>query len=377
MNPYDFVRIDWSKLPERRRPVWHDRFVGQNSQALYSGHIEVDVYAETPIFVPERANERAFDPQKPAQFMKNGQGNYIIPGSSLKGVLRTVAEALGNGCLTLFDGDYERHQVNYQQNVPREFYRCERSDSLCITCRAFGMLNRGSVFLGKVNVGDAVAYPEKVYVYEKPIYTKPLMEPKPHHASFYLDETGHHIAGRKFYFHHSRDYEPLAENRLIYFGNRPANRYIQPLDYDTSFHFRVDFTNLEEDEFGALLLSIILEEEMRHKIGYAKPLGLGSVQLIPTSMTLIDYAARYKPGRSDNGKTIFEGDAMWAKINEQTDRFSATHLIPAAMEDLRRIWRWPPDPQADYYYPSKRDWFDTPASRGKRIADTWDVPRQA
>jgi hypothetical protein len=371
MNPYDFVRIDWSKLPERRRPVWHDRFVGQNSQTLYSGHIDVDVYAETPIFVPERAGERAFDPRKPAQFMKNGRGEYIIPGSSLKGMLRTVAEALGNGCLTLFSGEYDQRRVNYRPKVPAAFNRCERSDNLCITCRTFGMLNRSSVFLGKVNVGDAVADPEKAYVTEFPVYTTPLMEPKPRHASFYLDESGRHIAGRKFYFHHYPEMEELERGRP-----GPYNRYIQPLDIETAFHFRVDFTNLEEDEFGVLLLSIMLEDDMRHKIGYAKPLGLGSVQLTPISMTLIDYAARYQPGRAGKGITTFEGGNLGTKIYEQTDRFSATRLIPGAMDDLHYIWLWPPDPDMDYYYPSKNNWFDTPASNGKRIADTVNVPRQ-
>lgn len=50
---------------------------------------------------------------------------------------------------------------------------------------------------------------------------------------------------------------------------------------------------VEADEFGALVLAILLEDNMRHKIGYDKPLGLGSVQLTPTRLTLIDYAARY------------------------------------------------------------------------------------
>jgi hypothetical protein len=44
------------------------------------------------------------------------------------------------------------------------------------------------------------------------------------------------------------------------------------------------------------------------------------------------------------------------------------------MEDLRRIWRWPPEAGVSYYYPSKQKWFDTPASRGKRIRDTRNVP---
>jgi hypothetical protein len=378
MNPYDFVRIDWNRKPERHCPVWHHHLAEQNSNPLYSGHLEVDVYAETPIFIPAWVDEsKPLDPQKPAQFMCNGQGEYIIPGSSLKGMLRNVLESLGRGCLTLFDGQYERGQVNYRPNVSRDFQRCEDNTNLCITCRTFGMLSRESVFLGKVNISDAVVYPDRVYEYEKAIYTKPLMEPKPHHASFYLDPSGRHIAGRKFYFHHSREFEPLTADRLIYMGGRPANRYIKPLDYDTGFHFRVDFTALEEDELGGLLLAIVLEENMRHKIGNAKPLGLGSVQLIPTSMTLINFAARYAQHRPDRGKTTLEGDAMRETINAHVHLFSTNnHLAQIALEDLRRIWRWPPDPDADYYYPSKREWFDTPASRGKRIADTRNVPRQ-
>ena len=117
---------------------------------------------------------------------------------------------------------------------------------------------------------------------------------------------------------------------------------------------------------------------MRHKIGYGKPMGLGSVQFAPTSITLVDYAARYtsyaKPGEK-GGKTTWQGDPMWNEVLfEQTDTFIETDLSRLAMDDLRRIWRWPPDPDADYYYPSKRDWFDTSDSRGKRIKDTRNVP---
>ena len=105
MNPYDFARIDWNRPPERRKPIWHHQLVGQDARQLYSGHIDVDVFAETPIFVSDPRNVPA-DPKKPAQFMQNKGGEYIIPGSSIKGMLRTVVETLGNGCLTLFDGNY-------------------------------------------------------------------------------------------------------------------------------------------------------------------------------------------------------------------------------------------------------------------------------
>ena len=73
---------------------------------------------------------------------------------------------------------------------------------------------------------------------------------------------------------------------------------------------------------------------------------------------------------------MLQGDDMWSVFNEHIDNFYAKHLVHIAMDDLRRIWHWLPDPDVEYYYPSKRDWFDTPESIGKRIADTWDVPEQ-
>jgi hypothetical protein len=373
MNPYDFARIDWNSPPKRHKPIWHHQLVKQGTP-LYSGSLEVDIYAETPIFVSDPRNTEP-NSQKPAQFMQNKQKEYIIPGSSLKGMLRSIVETLGSGCLTLFDSDYERGKVDYSRNITKEFQHCWDNTNLCIACRTFGMLREraGGVFLGKVNVGDACSYPERVYKYD-PMYTAVLVEAKPHHESFYLDEARQRIAGRKFYFHHSPDGEPLSQRKLIFMGGRPANRYIQPLDYETAFHFRIDFTNLEADEFGALVMAIILEDGMRHKIGYGKPLGLGSVQLQPMGLTLVDYAKRYAQIGSGGGKTVLEGQDMWDALYEYTDNFSQKYMSSLAMEDLRRIWRWPPEPGVAYYYPSKNDWFDTLASKGKRIKDTRNVP---
>lgn len=116
---------------------------------------------------------------------------------------------------------------------------------------------------------------------------------------------------------------------------------------------------------------------MRHKIGYGKPLGLGSISLTPTCLTLIDYANRYTQLGTNHGKTTWEGADIWQNvIFGQVDTFSESHLAKTAMDDLRRIWAWPSDESVEYYYPSKRDWFDTEASRGKRIAATRTVPRQ-
>src|ERR1700687_5098932 len=119
MNPYDFARIDWSKPPRRSKPVWHHHLV-EMGKHLFSGSLEVDIYAETPIFIAN-SGVRPSVPKRPAQSMQNPQGAFIIPGSSLKGILRSVVESLGNGCLTLYDGDYEGHRVHYRDRVPASF----------------------------------------------------------------------------------------------------------------------------------------------------------------------------------------------------------------------------------------------------------------
>jgi hypothetical protein len=113
---------------------------------------------------------------------------------------------------------------------------------------------------------------------------------------------------------------------------------------------------------------------MRHKLGYGKPLGLGSVVLLPVSMTLIDYSARYMSKGINKGKTIINGNDLWQFVYDQSDLFCDTKIVEIALEDLRRIWQWPPDADVRYNYPSKRDWFDTNASIGKRIADTRSAP---
>ncbi len=372
MNPYDFVRIDWKWPPERRIPTWHHRLFGVGVERLYSGYLDVDLYVETPLFIAS-SHAEASDAQKPVSCMQNARGEYIIPGSSLKGMLRCLVETLGNGCLMLFDGDYERRKIDYSREVPAAFQRCTHNTDLCIACRIFGMLGvRGGIFQGKVNIGDALSYPDKIYFHE-PIYTKPLMEPKPHHASFYLDKSRRYIAGRKYYFHHAPEcLSPLEAKKTQNRSGHRANRYIQPFDCETAFHFRIDFTNLESDEFAALLFAVALEEDMRHKLGYGKPLGLGTVALLPVSMTLIDYSVRYAHAGANKGKTIINGNDLWQFIYKQSDLFSDTKLVNIALEDLRRIWQWPPADVA-YYYPSRR-WFDTLESVGKRIADTKNVP---
>lgn len=373
MNPYDFVCIDWGMPPVREKPIWHNQLADIGLQKLYSGQIEMAIKAETPLLIKD-----PYAKNRPAQSLRNRQGEYIIPGSSLKGMLRNVVETLGRGCLTLFDGNYTEKRstrtTDYKKLVPSDFLRCTDNNRLCLSCRIFGMMRSGkreddninsvsgdgkNLFLGKINIGDARA-PSTSPLYKK-IYTLDLMGPQPHHDDFYLDRTKQKIAGRKYYFHHAQ--EPVNVGKQTRY-----NYYIQPLDMWTTFQVRLDFTALTTEEFAALLLAITLEEEIRHKIGYAKPLGLGSASLNPQSMILIDYASRYtQPG--NNGKTEYAHDAIVQLRDALLNDFKKEHLVERSLQDLRRIWRWPADQNSVYDYPDYT-WFHNPGNYGKRIAQT-------
>ena len=340
MNPYDFVPIDWNNSPECHRPLPHDRF------SEISGKIEGTITAETPVFIfrSPKLNDGSAE-----LFIKNNQGEHIIPGSSLKGLFRNLVETIGNGCFLLFD-------KKYNNKLPRDFQKCN-TDNLCIACRMFGRIpSRGdssNLHLGSVSFNDAVEV--KICEHEA-VYTIALMGTKPHHSAFYLAPSKQWIAGRKFYFH-----QPLGiqtESKKTDF-----NQHITPIDKGSQFAFSAQFTNLEAIELQTLLYALVLEPDMRHKLGYGKPAGLGSVHFEITKLTLIDYASRYNT--ANQGVENVEKRRLEAYLSQQTQSFR-NNTTSATFNALRRIWRWDPNDNTEYRYPDQA-WFKenptTPISR--------------
>jgi len=339
MNPYDFVRIDWNKTPERRPASPHDHFTG------LSGRMTGTIRALTPIFIPLKRGG------SPKQFLRNSQGKAVIPGSSLKGLFRSLVETIGHGCWWLYDGKYKKDEGtydHYENNLPEAFKRCPNHQQLCVACRTFGMMSSHDHFAGKVGFNDAVCTDEKRH---EDIYTPVLANPKPRHRVWYLN--GNKVAGRKFYFH-----QPIirTERELKRTSHKMLNEHIIPLDTGTQFEFTAHFENLNEaDEWPLLLYAITLEKGMRHKIGYAKPAGLGSVQIELKEIVLRDPAARYRSLASSPARS-YTSESLSSYLSERAQKFVADHASPT-LQDLRRIWQWPPMHGVDYHYPY-REWFD-------------------
>ncbi len=384
MNPYDFVPLDVAYPPERHQPIWHNVLAPNTAHPakLYSGTLFLYIKTETPLFIRDGNASQAPDVLK--EHIRDKAGQQIIPSTAIKGLIRTVVETLCRGCMTVFNKPYE-YREDILTLVPQAFLRCQNNNSLCVACRLFGMMQTGQrnagVFLGKVNIGDAKVYEDSLN-FHTPIFTAVLDTPKPRHKAFYLNNQGF-IAGRKFYFHNEN---LLTANSLIPIGDtgRFRNQHIKPLDTGVEFEARIDFTNLESDEFAALLFAVAMrfneQWDMRHKIGYGKPIGLGSIRIDPTKLRLVDYATRYTASSTKHGIKEYELDEVTKLVNTQMASFDDPLMHAAwvrfsnqpALGQLYDIWEWPPDNTVKYAYPSQR-WFRDTRNTHKTISATRDL----
>jgi CRISPR/Cas system CSM-associated protein Csm3 (group 7 of RAMP superfamily) len=362
MNPYDFVPIVEDKEPQKSRPVGHDKISGK------SGLMDCKITTLKPFFIPrpmdekERKKRKSIDPQE--YILNTVNGVPVIPGSSIKGVIRSVAEAAANSCVSKFTGGYRyKHfgnKINVYYTLPNGFEECQYIEKLCITCRLFGFQSPEKSFQGKVNISDAKA--RNGYKNLGRVTLTELLGPKPHHAAFYaLSPGSNRIAGRKFYFHHKQDAHILRSTK------KPShlNSTVNPIE-DAAFDFKVSFTNLTDDEYKLLLYSLFLEDRVYHKLGYGKPAGLGSVRIEAEKLTLFDIddiEKRYKKITADDRKEK-SGKKLRDHIAEQTKIYCEDKS--ANLQALRRIWKWPGG--YDICYPTLKDrnWFsnnpDTPLS---------------
>ena len=262
MNPYDFVRIEWKQGVARRPAAPHDRFTDG-----LCGRLEGTITTLTPLFIPQTENlkqkEQLLQRNRPIGFTRNKRDEHIIPGSSLKGLFRSLVETVGPGCWWLFDGKY-RDNVNYINKLPNAFKQCPRTNpqtqepELCVACRLFGLIssNTGTLLLGKVGFEDAVCDSP---IEHDPLYTPIFDTPKPRHDVWYLDSSKRRVTGRKFYFHFTDIIEDTRLRPIPDGGYR--NTYIHPVGPGSVFPFSAHFNNITPDEWPVLHDALPLERE--------------------------------------------------------------------------------------------------------------------
>ena len=227
----------------------------------YTGRLRCRLEAHTPLEV---------------NYLKNANFNQapLVPATSIKGVIRSMAELVGGGCLSVSD----------KRRNDGRWALCS-NETCCVTCDLFGRLvhgRGGSINKGKVSLGEArpVIYDrhENLRVYQG--------RPQDRHDAFYPPSDGK-TCYRKLYHHHVS----AAKSLKLKNDDRRAND-IFPVSAGSVFESIVDFEGIDNKQLALLAWCLELEPGLLHKMGRAKSQGLGSVKIRIVGIEVQDSRAR-------------------------------------------------------------------------------------
>jgi CRISPR-associated protein (TIGR03986 family) len=282
------------------------------------------------------------------------------------------------------------HRIGELLPNHRALHKCQSSDDklcLCPACRVFGWVEGQS----ESGQRSKIAYAGRLRFEHAQLINKPkpeshtlaiLSSPKPTTTRFYLvnadgypsrtlgpsgeeglplsekdagyDGPGRQIRGRKFYRHH-------ANGKIMTTSERTdQNRTIaDALPKSAIFQFEVKFENMSPIELGALLWALEMPDpddntkKLYHRLGYGKPLGLGSVQITVHSVECLNFKKRYQslaesgpinipPEEWKKWRTAFE-KAMADRYDEKEFRQLKN------IRDLKALLSAPPDDLPIHY----------------------------
>ena len=335
MNPYDFIPLG---NPSARRPP-----PGHDTLPSTAGNIRARLTTQGP-FLIARQNHG----QNPITPLEAGK---VIPGSSLKGMFRSLAEMAGGGCISLSSSLYERGEYRYRRHAeaPGAFAPCSDIDQLCVTCRMFGALIRGAAWKRLVAPGEA-RWQGGGGMAPTRLFNVIVGQPKPDHAAFYVK--GNRVRGRKAYYHHPDAIIQSAPARQVAFGALQTFQ-VRALEPGQVYELNVRHEGLEADEYALLLYALFLEEGLAHKLGWGKPMGFGSVKIEPLGIEETDLRARYRRG-GGSATRKHEGAAASARVAELTDKLRSD--TGEVMVAVRKLFACPGPAVETWAYPTY-SWF--------------------
>lgn len=314
-KPYDFVPLPKGG-PDRKKGIGQDQLRAN----LYSGVLQLTLRTLTPVHVGmgysdfvKASNQEylaALQASKPVREGNTVRRQYLIPGSSIKGAVRSIVEAITRSCVRVTKPAHHSH-------LPKEYRGCTRVDALCTACRLFGAQD----YQGHLRFEDAIA-PEGTLV---PLRVPLLWEPargKHRLPPRYLSQDGM-AKGRKFYFH--ARYATSNDPRTC-------------IKSSAELPLRIHFQNLSKADLGVLLtaLGVHPEHPFPIKLGGGKPVGLGSVEVIPQSITLLQGADSLRATGRLAQTRIMEGSELKYLVLECTR--AANALIDSnALGELESI----------------------------------------
>jgi CRISPR-associated protein (TIGR03986 family) len=276
------------------------------------------------------------------------------------------------------------YPIEYLLETQKHLVRCSEYENLCPACRVFGWVWDSPpkdatrvAYAGRVRFSHGTLTHSEGTLPETTLAI--LSTPKPTTTEFYLldsegtpdpnvdyDDKDARLRGRKFYRHHGEadptEYtgEPSDQNRTVRDALKPG----------ATFTFTVDFENLAPVELGALLYALELEGDLVHRLGYAKPLGFGSVKVTVDEVRTANWRERLASLDTEAGWQERERE----KVDDLKKDFLQTmrdlygeEFVAKVLADLHALLGEPPeDLPVHYPRPSKEpdadgknyEWFE-------------------
>lgn len=232
---YEYVQISQRQL-KKAACRGHDCY---RTDEL-SGSVEIEILVLTPVHIGSGYDDLTDDRRKIVtlnafQQVSEQEKEYIIPGSSLKGAVRSIFEAITESCVRVT-----------RCGIPNSVRPCNDLERLCIACRVFGAPG----YVGRVAF-EAASLKEGEC---KDVGIPQLYRPNCHRR------------GRKLYPHCH------VKNGSI---------YKRCFAEGSILNFQIRFSNMSKAELGVLFIAMGVSPDYRFpiKIGGGKPVGWGSVAL--------------------------------------------------------------------------------------------------
>ena len=254
-KPFFWVPLGGEK-PSREAPPHHNRFTG------WSGRLELEIEVVSEYLYMGSGNFELFNLSGKEQAyyaFARCDGRLVIPGTSIKGAVRSIVEVISNSCVP----QVARGERAYRHEA------CQDESALCPACRLFGTTGYG----GRVHFADAVPVGE---VRSEIIKIADLWPPR-------------QAGGRKFYY--------AGSFQRLDMQPQKSHRFIEAIPKGSKFATVLHFENASDAEMGLLMRSLGLDLGPQDppkvvcafpvKLGGAKPRCLGAVCPRPKRLYLV------------------------------------------------------------------------------------------
>ena len=240
-----------------------------------------------------------------------------IQGSSLKGCIRSVYEAITNSTLAVITS-------KYRQSIPRERLPCRDKKELCPASQVFGALD----WQGLIDFSDAKCESTSFSTGFMPS----LYAPRPQRRGYY---TGGMVTGRKFYYHTVRAIDKGSNSGIA----------VQQAGKEYTFTTQLQFMNLKPAELGTLL--IVLGQDSKYpltlKVGGGKPIGMGTMSVtvreIEQAQNLRDRYSSYTLPESAR----LTGEKLQQFMQRNIQSAHSSLIQATQLQQLTEVLRYPTD----------------------------------